>query len=56
MNGMKSGVRIVELRPWWKDLVLGVQIGSGVVTGISVLMAVASFVLPVIIKKKENNV
>ena len=56
MNGMKSGVRIVELRPWWKDLVLGVQIGSGVVTGISVLMAVVSFVLPVIIKKKENNV
>ncbi len=56
MNGMKSGVRIVELRPWWKDLVLGVQIGSGVVTGISVLMAVASFVLPVVLRKKEENV
>ena len=56
MNGMKSGVRIVSLRPWWKNAVVGIEIGTGSITAVAVLMAAASFTLPMIYRKKEENV
>lgn len=53
MNGMKSGVRIVQITPWWKKVIKGAQIGVGIITGITLVMTVLSFVLPFIQKKKE---
>ena len=55
MNGMKSGIKIIELTPWWKTTIKDVNIISGVCTGICGLMAVISFTLPLVTKRKELN-
>ncbi len=55
MNGMKSGMRIVELRPWWKDAILAAQIISGFIACAAALMTVASFVLPKYLRLKNEH-
>lgn len=55
MNGMKSGVAIIEVVPWWKKAIRGAQIGVGIVTGACFAMAVASFVIVGLTKKKEEQ-
>lgn len=51
MNGMKSGIKIVEITPWWENLILGLEIGSGILTGCSVALLCVSFISSK--KKKE---
>lgn len=55
MNGMKSGIMIVEVTPWWQKAIRGGQIGVGIVTGLCLSMAIASFVVVNLAKKKERN-
>lgn len=55
MNGMKSGVIIVEITPWWQTAIKGAQIGVGILTGLCAAMAVASFIVVSRIKKKESD-
>ena len=55
MNGMKSGVRIVLIRPWWKDVMLAGQIVTGVISCTAAAMTVASFVIVWYFGKKEEN-
>ena len=55
MNGMKSGMRIVELRPWWKDALLAAQIISGFIACAAALMTAASFVLPKYLRLKNEH-
>jgi len=56
MNGMKSGVRIIELRPWWKDAMLAGQVIVGIIACASAAMTVASFVIVWRYGKKEENI
>ena len=53
MNGMKSGIRIVEVDPWWKSAIHTLAIVTGVLTGICFVMTIISFLLPLFTKKKE---
>lgn len=55
MNGMKSGVKIVPVTPWWQKAIKGGEIGVGVLTGICAAMAVASFIVVYLNKKKEEQ-
>ena len=50
MNGLKSGVLIVEVTPWWKNLILGLEIGVGIVTFACLGLTITSFIL----KRKED--
>ena len=45
MNGIGSNTRIYEVREWWQSLVLGIQIGIGVLLAAALAMTVLSFVL-----------
>lgn len=55
MNGMKSGVRIVPITPWWQKALKGAQIGVGILTGACLAMAIASFVVVYKNKKKGEQ-
>lgn len=52
MNGIKSGTKIIEITPWWKNTITGLEIGVGIVTFVCLGMAIASFVLPIVFKKE----
>ena len=52
MNGLKSGIKIVEVTPWWKNVIFGASIGVGVISGLCLAMTIASFILN--LKRKEN--
>lgn len=54
MNGMKSGIKIVEITPWWQSTILGLQIGAGVLTGASLILVTLSFLFPVLKRKEEK--
>ncbi len=45
MNGFSSNTRIYEVKEWWQQLVSGVQIGVGAVTGVLFVITVLCFVL-----------
>ena len=45
------GVLIVEVTPWWKNLILGLEIGVGVITFACLGLTIASFIL----KRKEEK-
>ena len=51
MNGIGRGAEIIYHTPWWQNAMLAGQIVTGILAGISVAMAVASFVLA---RKKER--
>lgn len=51
MNGIGRGAEIIYHMPWWQNAMLAGQIVTGILAGISVAMAVASFVLA---RKKER--
>ena len=44
MNGLDSNVDIVEIRNWWQNLILGLQIGIGVLTALFATMYGLCFV------------
>ena len=44
MNGISSNTRIYEVREWWQNLVLGIQIAVGCLTAAALVMTVLSFV------------
>ena len=43
MNGISAGTKIYEVREWWQNLILGIQIGLGVLTAAALAIAVLSF-------------
>lgn len=51
MNGISSNTRIYEVKVWWQHLVTGVQIGFGVLLGISIV----ALVLSIIYNKQINE-
>lgn len=55
MNGMKTGIRIVEITPWWETALVTLQITVGIITGVCVAMMIASFVIVFIRKKKGDE-
>ena len=55
MNGMKSGIKIVQLTPWWQVAIAAVIITSGILMGISLMMSIVSFLLPLLNKRKEKK-
>lgn len=55
MNGMKTGIRIVEITPWWETALVTLQITVGIITGVCVAMTIASFVIVFIRKKKGDE-
>ena len=56
MNGMRSGVKIVEITPWWETALLAMEIVVGIITGACIAMTAASFVIVHKNKKKEAEV
>ena len=52
MNGLDSNSKIVTVTNWWQYLIVGLQVGFGVLTAASVTMAVLCFVLGGKAKKK----
>lgn len=51
MNGVSTNSVIVYTTPWWENAITTVQIVSGILTGLSLVMTVLSFVL----NMKTNN-
>ena len=41
---MKSGMRIVEITPWWQTALLAAEICVGIITALCVAMTVYSFI------------
>lgn len=56
MNTMKSGVRIVEIRAWWRDAILAAQIVTGIISCAAAVMTAASFYMVFRYGKKEESV
>lgn len=52
MNGLDSNVNIVEIRNWWQNLILGLQIGIGVLTALFATMYGLCFVFGTESKQK----
>ncbi len=44
MNGVSTSAQIVYVPTWWENMVLGIQIGLGVLCGISAVITVFAFV------------
>lgn len=55
MNGVKSGTKFIEVTPWWVTAVDVAKIVVGVITGVCAAMAIASFVIVPLNKKKEEK-
>lgn len=55
MNGMKSGVLIIEITPWWQTAIKAAQVGVGAITGACLAMTVLSFIVVYFGKKKEGR-
>lgn len=60
MNGVTKGARIVEVTPWWKNLLMAIDITLGVLAAGCVAMATVSYVIYFKNKKStavsaENN-
>lgn len=57
VNGMKSGTRIEKITPWWIAAIHTAQVTVGIITGVCAAMAIASFVIAYLDKKKgvANN-
>ena len=53
MNGMKSGIRIVEVTPWWQSALTGAKIGVGILAGVCAAMTIAAFAVFCLGKKRE---
>lgn len=56
MNGVTSNTRFVYIKPWYYGLLTGGQIAAGVLTGITALMLIASFVLPILWNRNAKKV
>ena len=54
MNGITANSRIVYVTPWWIDALNKVQLALGIVTGCMFAMAVASFVIHFVDKRKSQ--
>ena len=54
MNGMKSGVRIIELTPWWVTALNQMELIVGGITVICATMMVLSFIIAPIVNNKNN--
>ena len=54
MNGLKSGVKIIEITPWWKKVITGATVATGIITAACLGLTIASFIL--VNKKKESDV
>ena len=57
MNGMTKGSDVIYITPWWQNAITVGQVVSGVLTGVCLIMAVISLLLPLFTKKgKENSI
>ena len=56
MNGITANSRIVYVTPWWMQALDNVQLALGIVTGVMFAMAVASFVIHAVDKRKQQTV
>ena len=56
MNGISKDATIIEVRPWWKDLLTGIEVGMGILAAASVAMMVVSYVKYAQYKKKSAEV
>ena len=52
MNGLSANTRIYEVNEWWQDLIVDVQMGVAIATGVLLLITIISFLIP---KKKKKN-
>ena len=52
MNGVSANVQVIEVRPWWKNAIVGMDIGFGVLAAGSILMLVKTLRNA---KKKEQE-
>ncbi len=55
MNGFNSSTRLVYVAPWYYGALTAGQIVTGIFAFLCIGMAVASFVLPVVLGKKKNK-
>ncbi|MBO5362822.1 MAG: hypothetical protein J6A46_00665, partial [Clostridia bacterium] len=46
MNGLSANTRIYEVNEWWQDLIVDVQMGVAIATGIMFILTVISFFVP----------
>ncbi len=53
MNGIKSGTKIIEITPWWKDALHIAQIAVGIITIATLGMAIASFI---VVEKSKREI
>lgn len=56
MNGLTKGSRTIYHTPWWQTALKAAQISCGVVAGLCLVMAVTSFVLPVVRRKNSDHI
>jgi|LAHS01.1.fsa_nt_gb beta-glucosidase len=54
MNGLMSGTKVVEITPWWKTFIVNLIIVAAVILALGVIMAVLSFILPVLPKHQDK--
>ena len=55
MNGITTNSKIVYVTPWWIQTLDNVQLALGIVTGVMFAMAVASFVIHAVDKRKQQT-
>ncbi len=53
MNGIDSSTKIIEITPWYFNVMLGAEITVGIITGVCVTLLVLSYVIRM--KKKGNK-
>lgn len=55
INGMTTSSIVIDIVPWWETAINVAQIVLGVVTGVLLLMSIASFVIAYLDKKNNGN-
>ena len=54
MNGVATDTVIIQITPWWESVLNVLKIVAPILVGVSGAMTVVSFVLPVVLKKKQG--
>lgn len=55
MNNYSSDTRIIKLTPWWKKAVIGMQVGTGVLLGISIALWGTMFAFGIIGERRQRK-
>ena len=53
MNGYSADTILISITPWWKKLLVGLQVGSGVILLLGIAVWVTAFVAENKIKRGE---